>query len=257
MNRGYIRLWRKSLDNDLIRNPNAWQLMSWCLLKATHKPHKQIVGASIVELSPGQLIFGRASVARELGLTERKIRTSLELLKKVDFLTIKTTNKYSVITIVNWNTYQEERPANDQPGDQKATSKRPTNDHKQTHNTETHNTEEEKNPPISPRGDGGDFDRFWAAYPGHRKTRKPETQKKFEQLRKSGKLPPIDELLAILARHARSPGWLKQNGEFIPGPLPWLNQSRWLDDIATIPVYKPPPGLPPVDPDDYDPVSSF
>lgn len=152
MNRGYIRLWRKSLDNDLIRNPGAWQLMSWCLLKATHRHHRQIVGAIVVELKPGQLIFGRATVARELGTTERKIRTCLDLLQKVDFLTIKATNKFSVITIVNWNSYQEERPANDQQDDQQATSKRPANDHKQEHKTQS--TEEEKNPPNPPDGGG-------------------------------------------------------------------------------------------------------
>ena len=65
MHRGYVKLWRKSLESGLLQNAEAWQLMTWCLLKATHKPHKQLVGSSIVELQPGQLIFGRKKAAEE------------------------------------------------------------------------------------------------------------------------------------------------------------------------------------------------
>ena len=137
MNRGYVKIYRKCLDTGILRNALAWQFLSWCLLKATHKPHKHLVGSGFVELQPGQFVFGRASAAKELGSTERKIRTCLELLKNIDFLTIHTTNKYSIITIVNWHTYQDERPADGQQVDQQATSKRPADDHKQTHNTET------------------------------------------------------------------------------------------------------------------------
>ena len=125
MNRGYVKLWRKSKDSGFLGNAEAWQLLSWCLLNATHKPHKQLVGKQLVTLEPGQVIFGRVSVAKELNTTERKIRTSLQLLEKSDFLTIRTTSKYSILSITNWATYQDERPANDQQDDQQTTSKRP------------------------------------------------------------------------------------------------------------------------------------
>ena len=125
MNRGYVNIWRKSLDNDLIRNALAWQLMTWMLLKAAHAPRKILVGTALVELEPGQLVVGRSSLARELKSTERKIRTSLELLEKCDFLTIKATNKFSVVSIIIWHLYQDDRPANDQQG----ANKRPASDH--------------------------------------------------------------------------------------------------------------------------------
>lgn len=146
MNRGYVKLWRKSKDSGFLGNADAWQLLCWCLLNATHKPHKQIIGKQMVNLEPGQVVFGRCAAAKELNTTERKIRTSLELLKKADFLTVKTTSKFSIITIVNWHSYQDERPAsdqqNDQQHDQQATNKRSTNDHKQEQ--ENISTREEK-----------------------------------------------------------------------------------------------------------------
>jgi hypothetical protein len=140
MHRGYVKLWRKSLDSGLVQNAEAWQLMTWCLLKASHRPHKQLVGKQVVELKPGQLVFGRHAAAKELCSTERKIRTSLDLLKNMDFLTIKATSKYSVITIVNWDTYQQERPASDQ----QATSKRPASDQQTTTNKNDKNAKNEK-----------------------------------------------------------------------------------------------------------------
>lgn len=133
MNRGYVKLWRKSMDSGMLQNAELWTFWSWCLLKATHKPIKQHIGYQEVELEPGQFVFGRIKAAHELQLTERKIRTCLDSLRKRQNVTIKTTNKFSIITIVNWPTYQGEDCENDQQTVQPVTSKRPANDHKQTH----------------------------------------------------------------------------------------------------------------------------
>lgn len=84
-----------------------------------------MVGAQRINLQPGQFIFGRLIAAKETGLTERQIRTCLALLRKLEFLTIKTTNKFSIITIINWHIYQMSETGNDQQSDQHVTSKRP------------------------------------------------------------------------------------------------------------------------------------
>jgi hypothetical protein len=75
-----------------------------------------------MELSRGQLITGRTKISKDTGLSDRKVRTRLELLKNLGILTIKTTNRFSIITICNYGYYQDiknderpaERPANDQ-----------------------------------------------------------------------------------------------------------------------------------------------
>jgi len=132
MHRGYVKLWRMSLESGLLQNAEAWQLMTWCLLRATHKSRKQVVGKQFVILEPGQFVFGRKKATQELRTSEQKIRTSLKLLESVDFLTIKSTNKYSVITVVNWGIYQQDQPANNQPPNQQSTNNQPTINHKQT-----------------------------------------------------------------------------------------------------------------------------
>lgn len=125
MNRGYVRLWRKSLDAGWIKNHKLWAFWCYCLMKATHKEYDAVVGLQIVHLYPGQFIFGRRKAAEETGLTEREVRTILAFLIKAGNLTIKTTNKFSVITVVNWPIYQSLNDENDQQNDQQVTSNRP------------------------------------------------------------------------------------------------------------------------------------
>ena len=88
----------------------------------------------MVELDPGQFVFGRKKASIETGLSERKIRTCLDKLKKFQNVTIKTTNKFSIITVINWGTYQQDETKSDQLNDQQVTNKRPTSDQQVTTN---------------------------------------------------------------------------------------------------------------------------
>ena len=68
MERGYVKLWRKSLDAGWIRNHKLWTFWTWCLMKASHKEHDTVVGCQAVHLLPGQFIFGRKKASEETGL---------------------------------------------------------------------------------------------------------------------------------------------------------------------------------------------
>lgn len=115
---GYVQLWRKSLESSVWQNHNLWRFWTYCLMKASYKEHKQMVGFQEVMLQPGQFVFGRKKASKEIGFSEQEIRTCLLKLKNMKNLTIKTTNKFSIITIVNWGEYQGEitnKSTNNQP----------------------------------------------------------------------------------------------------------------------------------------------
>ena len=123
MERGYIKLWRKILDNGMIKNSKVLQLAVYCLTKASHKKHKTLVGNQVVELKKGQLVFGRKQASKDLGSSEQSIRTSLKILKKLNFLTSNSTNKFTIITLMNWDIYQCNQPTtNQQPTNNQPTS---------------------------------------------------------------------------------------------------------------------------------------
>lgn len=83
----------------------------------------------------GQLVTGRQALSEATGLSVRTIRTCLGRLIQTGEITIKSTNKFSVITICKYDSYQE----NENAIDQQVTSNRPTIDQQST--TPTDSTE--------------------------------------------------------------------------------------------------------------------
>jgi hypothetical protein len=90
--------------------------------------------------------------------------------------------------------------------------------------------------PTAPDGAQGRFERFWAAWP--KKVAKADAQKAF------ARLGCDDALLALIVdaveRQARSPGWRKEGGKYVPHPATWLRGRRWEDEPG--PAGRPPPG---------------
>lgn len=134
MERGHVKLWRKSIDSGLIQSPNLWAFWSWCLLKATWKNRSVVMNMQTINLLPGQLVFGRKAASKELNMSEQTIRTCLEKLKKLKNITIQSTSHYSIISVVNWDNYQGCQPTDNHLINQPPTSRQPAANHKQEGN---------------------------------------------------------------------------------------------------------------------------
>lgn len=124
--KGWIKLHRKLLENPIWEDPHYLKLWIYCLMKATHKEREVILGNQIIVLQPGEFITGRKALSEDLNKgTKPKLKLNestwwryLNNLGKLQMLNIKKTNKYSVVTILNWNEYQE----NEQQTNNKRTS---------------------------------------------------------------------------------------------------------------------------------------
>lgn len=110
MRGGYIKLHRKFTEWKWYHDPNTARVFLHLLLTASWE-ESEYRGYKI---KPGQVVTGRKKLAKELKLSEKAIRTALEHLKSTNEVAIKTTNKFSIITVVNWRKYQlgESEPAN-------------------------------------------------------------------------------------------------------------------------------------------------
>jgi len=154
MDQGYVKLWRKSVDSGLMQNHKLWVFWTWCLMKASHKKRKQMVGMQMVDLNPGDFIFGRKAASKELKLSEQTIRTCVQNLKKLQNLTIKVTNKFSIISVVNWGIYQVDENNINQHINHQVTSNQPTSNQQLTTNKNVSIKEcEEEQPPLTPQGE--------------------------------------------------------------------------------------------------------
>ena len=117
---GYIKIDRKILEWEWYKNINTKVLFLHCLLKANWKDGK-FEGKVIPK---GSFVTSIPHLSEETLLTVREVRTALEHLKLTGELTVESTNKYSVITVNNYCSYQTNDIQNDIP----LTDKRHSND---------------------------------------------------------------------------------------------------------------------------------
>lgn len=103
---GWIKLHRCLIKSNVFENPMLLKVWIWCLLKASHKGFAQVVGKQIVDVAPGEFITGRRKAALELKMHERTAYDYLKLLEKLHMIDIKSNNRFSIVSVVNWETYQ-------------------------------------------------------------------------------------------------------------------------------------------------------
>lgn len=117
MERGYIKLWRKSIDSAVFQNPDLWKLFCLCIMKANHgKAFVFIDGVTNpIEIHPGQFVTGRFSLHKDFYPKKSKNNKSaltlwrwMKSLENMQILNIKTNNKYSIITVDKWHLYQSD-----------------------------------------------------------------------------------------------------------------------------------------------------
>lgn len=111
---GWLKLHRKITDSAVFDNPNLLKVWIWCLCKASHKKHDVVIGKQVVNLSPGQFVFGRLKAAEYLKMNDRTVYDYMKLLEKLKMIVISSNNKFSLITIVNWDFYQADNRENQQ-----------------------------------------------------------------------------------------------------------------------------------------------
>jgi hypothetical protein len=107
------------------------------LINANHKDNK----FRGIDIKRGQILTGRNKLSVETGLSERQVRTTLKNLQTTNEIIVESTTKYSIITLVNYNTYQ----SSDQPKDLVVSNKRPTSDQRATTNNNDNNEKNDKN----------------------------------------------------------------------------------------------------------------
>jgi hypothetical protein len=128
MDRGFVKLWRKYRDSGLLKNHKLWAFFSYCNLKATYTPHTELINGSVVHLDIGECVIGRKTVASDLGMSEQNVRTCIKNLEDLKKITSRTTNKFTVIKMLDWALEQGENDTivNNQPSNQPAEQLTPT-----------------------------------------------------------------------------------------------------------------------------------
>lgn len=99
---GYIKLHRQILEWEWYSDINTKILFLHILLKANFK---NMVWRGI-NINRGQLFTSITHLSSEIGISEKKIRTSLKKLKNTNEIDIQGASNGTMITVCNYETYQ-------------------------------------------------------------------------------------------------------------------------------------------------------
>lgn len=120
---GYIKLFREFENWEWYQDNNTKSVFIHILLNVNIKPSRY----KGYELKAGQGVFGINKMSAFLGLTVQQTRTALSHLKSTNEITIKPTNKFSIITVENWGKYQFNEIDNNNQNNKQITNKQHSN----------------------------------------------------------------------------------------------------------------------------------
>ncbi|MFR1850283.1 MAG: LysR family transcriptional regulator [Clostridium sp.] len=236
---GWIKLYRSLLYSDVFQNEKMLKVFIWCLLKSGHKDKQIRIGKKLVNVKRGQFVFGRAKAAEELGLSQSTVWSYMKELEERKTIKIKSNNKFSLVSIENWASYQ----VDEEIYNNKITTKRQQNNNKATTNEQQKDTN--KNVKNVKNIYAQKIDDLWLLYPN--KKGKKTAYKKIESL--LGEYS-FEELKRCVQRYSREiqgveKQFIKHGSTFFTsGYIDYLDanyeeshishSSSWMDNIESL-----------------------
>lgn len=213
---GFIKLHRQLFDSSQFCNPVTLKIWVWILLKANYK--KKYVSLKIgkgsidVLVERGQFVFGRHKAEDELNIDGSTIYRNLKKLEDEQAIIINSNNQYSLITVCNYDTYNQKEIEYEQPmNNLRTTNEQPTNTTKKDN--------KEKNINVS-------FDEFYNLY--GKKVSKDKTMNKWPTL--------TDAERTLIMAHIPKYKVSEPNPKFRKDPISYLINKTWLDEIIEFKV---------------------
>lgn len=128
MSDGWILIHRAIKKKAWYRDKDYRAIWLDLLLSAAWEDRQVMMNGQIISLKRGQLITGRKALAVNSKISENKVYRVLKQFESEQQINIKTTNKYSIISITNYDQYQstEQQKDSKKTTDQQQTNNRPT-----------------------------------------------------------------------------------------------------------------------------------
>ncbi|WP_020006191.1 DnaD domain-containing protein [Salinicoccus albus] len=144
---GWISLHRSVEDHWMFKEKRTFsKFEAWValLLMVNHKDGKTTIGNQLIEVKRGQRITSIKQLSENWRWSRTKVKAYLEMLKDDEMIDIKTTTKYTLVTIANYDFYQSEEGRKNTQKDINQTSNEHQKDIRKTstkHQKDTNNND--------------------------------------------------------------------------------------------------------------------
>lgn len=141
MGKGWISIHRQLRDNWMWSDKPFAKGQAWIdlLLRATHSKQSACVCNQIIEIEKGQILTSIKALSEDWGWSRKKVANLLQTLTKRGKTHIKSTSKYTLITIVKWGDFQDSWETKEQQKDITGTSEEHQKSIKSTHTIMSYN----------------------------------------------------------------------------------------------------------------------
>ena len=121
---GWIKLHRKLYEKGFSGMPDYVAIWLYILVHAQHKDQEIVLNKQVVKINRGSLITGRKKLSSVTGVSESKTYRILKYLEIEQQIEQQKFNKFTVISIVNYDKYQ----ASEQEDAQQVNNRRTTDE---------------------------------------------------------------------------------------------------------------------------------
>lgn len=141
MNNGYIKMHRKFTQWEWYQNSQAVHMFIHLLLDANHT-EKQWQG---YDVKRGQLITSISHISIATGISQQSVRTLMKKFEKSGEIIVKSTNRFTLVTICKYEDYQSNEAPNQQTTNNQLTNNQQSTNKQLTTNNNVKNVKKEKN----------------------------------------------------------------------------------------------------------------
>lgn len=155
-NKGWISLHRSVTDHWLFDEDRKFsKFEAWIdlLLMVNHTDKKMMLGNELITIKRGQKVTSIRKLCERWNWSNNKVKNFLNVLEADGMLTVKSDSKKTLVTVVNYDVYQNENIEKRHQSDTKATQKHHESDAKafQKHtNNNVNNVNNENNVVVEP-----------------------------------------------------------------------------------------------------------
>ena len=143
---GWVSIYRKMQDKSWYRDSEYVHVWLHLILNANYSNKRVWVNGQEVEVKRGQLLTSRIAISDKTGVTQSKIYRILSRYESEHQIEQQKTNKYTIITIVNYEEYQKsEQQTEQQMNNKRTTDEQQMNTNNNDNNVNNDNKYKKKN----------------------------------------------------------------------------------------------------------------
>ena len=121
---GWIKVHRKILFHPFFQDSELLHLFLYCMAKANHHDGKFLLKGQDVAIKRGQFLFGRKKASQDTGIKQSSVYRKMMILKNLEILDINPNNKFSLVTVQDYDKYQDVPSSIEQQAGQQVNNRR-------------------------------------------------------------------------------------------------------------------------------------